>query len=55
MDHLHEDALTITGKTIGENVRELEAAGFFKINQRGTMVSTGGTWCVGGTGHPAGL
>lgn len=35
-DHLHLDALTVTGKTIGENIEELREAGFFK-NRAGDL------------------
>lgn len=31
-DHLHLDALTVTGKTVGENLEELEGRGFFEQN-----------------------
>ncbi|MGI6066751.1 MAG: dihydroxy-acid dehydratase [Bacillota bacterium] len=31
-EHLHLDQLTVTGKTIGENLRDLEESGFFEKN-----------------------
>ncbi|SDP64507.1 dihydroxy-acid dehydratase [Desulforhopalus singaporensis] len=31
-DHLHLEALTVTGKTVGENLEELESRGFFAQN-----------------------
>ena len=33
-DHLHLDAMTVTGKTVGENIGDLEAGGFFEQNAR---------------------
>lgn len=33
-DRLHLDALTVTGKTVGENLEELRAAGFFERQTR---------------------
>lgn len=33
-DHLHLDAMTVTGKTVGENLGALETAGFFEQNAR---------------------
>jgi len=32
--HIHMDALTVTGKTIGENLEELEKSGFFESNEK---------------------
>lgn len=32
-DHLHLDALTVTGKTLGENLEELERNGFFEVGK----------------------
>lgn len=32
--HLHLNALTVTGKTVGENLGDLEAGGFFEQNAR---------------------
>lgn len=31
-DHLHLDVMTVTGKTLGENLTELEQSGFFERN-----------------------
>ena len=33
-DHLHLDAMTVTGKTVGENLADLEAGDFFEQNAR---------------------
>lgn len=33
-DRLHMDALTVTGRTLAENLQEVEAAGFFERNRR---------------------
>lgn len=32
-DYLHLDALTVTGKTVGENLEELENDGFFEVGE----------------------
>ena len=29
-DHLHLDALTVTGKSVGENLDDIEHSGFFE-------------------------
>ena len=33
-DHLHLDAMTITGKTLGENLEELKRNGFYEKCQK---------------------
>ena len=33
-DHLHLDAMTVTGKTLGENLDELKANGFYQRCQK---------------------